>query len=506
MRIQRDFLYFLLIFFISLTLSGTLSQANFPPYGMHQGAQADRASIALNYFQESMDFFLPRVMENRASDGICGLEFPLMPYISALFYKVFGFHDVLYRIIILVLWFFGQLAAWKITAYTIPKLLHRSFFHLLWTSSPLLFFYSFNFLPDIPALSFTLIAWHFFLEHQNGKLIQRNFHLFLLFSALSGLLKVTFLVNFIAAIIITWKTLNLNERIKLLIPVLLVGCWYSYSSYLTKTTYNQHFLQQINPPKNIAELIENSRFAMDTWMDQIYPRNFLLLFAVVLLISAQQFNKNHIYLKISGLLFGGFLAVFLLFNRQFRFHDYYFIQAFPLIFFSLLYLYETHLKNKLVYTGFISILALIGLFVTPFYHFSHAKNILRRTLTPKDYYNQSYFSNFNEFQNIRAQLDSLDPSRKKEIIFAFDPTPNTGLYLLQRQGIRLAPDFDSAICRDVINQKLKTDPNTLKLMIINDLYSLPKDHFIHDFIKSEGDQSGLRIYSLSSAAERDILP
>lgn len=498
MKLNRDTLWFLAIFALSTIVSGTLIQSNFPPYGMHQGAQADRACIALNYFQESMNFFLPRVMENRAADGICGLEFPILPYITACLYKVFGFHDVIYRLLLLTLWFFGQRAAWKMSSLIIPKLTHRAFFHFLWTSSPLLFFYSFNFLPDIAALSFSLIAWHHFFEFKNGKLINHNFHLFLLFSALSGLLKVTFLINFIAAIIIQWKQLNIPSRLKLLLPVLAVGTWYFYSAQLTKSTYNLHFLQQMNPPSSMAELIENSRYALDTWMDQIYPRNFLLVFVIIMLISAQQFNRQSDLLKISGLLFGGFLSVFLLFNRQFRFHDYYFIQAFPFIFFGLLYLYETHLKNKLIYTGLISILALVGLFITPFYQFSHAKNIVRRTLTPKDYYNQSFFQDFTSFEKTKRVLDSIDPTRKKEIIFAFDPTPNTSLYLLQRQGIRLASDFDSTLCSQIIQEKLKKDPSTLQYLIIQDLYSLSKNHFIRHFIAPQTDESGLKIYTLKN--------
>ena len=58
-----------------------------PVFGMHQGAQADRASVAWNFWYESMNFFEPRVMENRAAEGIAGMEFPIIPYLVALLYK-----------------------------------------------------------------------------------------------------------------------------------------------------------------------------------------------------------------------------------------------------------------------------------------------------------------------------------------------------------------------------------------------------------------------------------
>ena len=39
----------------------------------------------------------------------------------------------------------------------------------------------------------------------------------------------------------------------LLIPFIPIAAWYRYSSYLTNSTYNTHFLQQINPSKSTSE-------------------------------------------------------------------------------------------------------------------------------------------------------------------------------------------------------------------------------------------------------------
>ena len=70
------------------------------PYGMHQGAQADRACVGWNFFHETWDFFLPRVMENRAAEGIAGMEFPILAYLSGIFGQIFGFGFFVHRFLV----------------------------------------------------------------------------------------------------------------------------------------------------------------------------------------------------------------------------------------------------------------------------------------------------------------------------------------------------------------------------------------------------------------------
>ena len=65
-------LLFWAIAFGLFVLFGLYQYLPYGPYGMHQGAQADRVCIGLNYYQESMNFFEPRVMESRNMKGVTG--------------------------------------------------------------------------------------------------------------------------------------------------------------------------------------------------------------------------------------------------------------------------------------------------------------------------------------------------------------------------------------------------------------------------------------------------
>jgi hypothetical protein len=55
----------------------------------------DMASIALNYARDGMSFFHPQVSWGGAGPGYVEMEFPLVPYLTAILFKLFGFHEAL---------------------------------------------------------------------------------------------------------------------------------------------------------------------------------------------------------------------------------------------------------------------------------------------------------------------------------------------------------------------------------------------------------------------------
>lgn len=55
----------------------------------------DMASIALNYARGTMSFLHPQVSWGGAGPGYVEMEFPLVPYLTAILFKVFGFHEAL---------------------------------------------------------------------------------------------------------------------------------------------------------------------------------------------------------------------------------------------------------------------------------------------------------------------------------------------------------------------------------------------------------------------------
>ncbi len=493
MNKRREHLIFFTLAFGLFAYFGLVEYLEYGPFGMHQGAQADRASIAFNYARESMNFLEPRVMENRSMHGITGMEFPIVAYATALLYKIFDYNPFFYRLIEALLFLAGQYAAWKIAGFFITKLTHRILFHILWISSPILIFYSNNFLPEVPALSLSLLAWYQFFRYYYGIEPRKSLLGFTLFSSLAALIKITYLIPIIALflLVLMQKRLKIAEFpqkrrfiVHLLIPILVVPVWYGYARFLTELTYNLHFLQQINPPESIAEFVENSRYALNTWIDGIYPREFIILLLLVWVYTLQrQFRNLDILGWISVGLFFGFLSIFVLFNRQFRYHDYYFVAAIPFLFFTMLYIYKQHLEQRMIFSGVVGIITLVGLFISPIVHARHTKKQVIATYTKGDYYCQNVVTNIEDMEVTRAFINREMGSG--ELIVAFDPSPNTLLYYLERQGIRLAPDFEEILSVGIIQAKLDEKSLAQPYIIINQYFEIPQDHYIHTLIEEK---------------------
>jgi 4-amino-4-deoxy-L-arabinose transferase-like glycosyltransferase len=140
------------------------------PYVDHWSwRQSDVAAIAANFLQNGFRFALPQIDWAGNAPGYVGTEFPILPFIAALCYKVAGVHE-----------WVGRIQAVVFFAVSLPFffLLVREIFGrtaAVWAT----FFYSFapvnvfagrSFMPDVPSLSLAIVGLYFFLRWvQRGK-------------------------------------------------------------------------------------------------------------------------------------------------------------------------------------------------------------------------------------------------------------------------------------------------------------------------------------------------
>jgi 4-amino-4-deoxy-L-arabinose transferase-like glycosyltransferase len=123
--------------------------------------QSDVAAIARNYFQGGFHFAHPQIDWAGDAAGYVGTEFPILPFLAAVCYKMFGVHEWIGRVQALILF-----------AVSLPF-----FFWLVRKISGeiaavwALFFYSFAplgimagrcFMPDMPSLALSIIGLYFF--------------------------------------------------------------------------------------------------------------------------------------------------------------------------------------------------------------------------------------------------------------------------------------------------------------------------------------------------------
>ncbi len=123
--------------------------------------QSDVAAIARNYFQGGFHFAHPQIDWAGDQPGYVGTEFPVLPFLAAICYKIVGVHE-----------WVGRVQAVILFAISLPFffLLVRKLFGET-AASWALFFYSFAplgivagrcFMPDMPSLALSIIGLYFF--------------------------------------------------------------------------------------------------------------------------------------------------------------------------------------------------------------------------------------------------------------------------------------------------------------------------------------------------------
>ncbi|MBS3913356.1 MAG: hypothetical protein KG003_02565 [Bacteroidetes bacterium] len=467
--------FWFLVCWILLSLStGIWQYFNAPPTGIHQGAQTDRACIAWNYYDQSMNFFKPRVMETRLNDGIAGMEFPVVNYSVALLYKIFGPHDIIYRMVVFLIVSAGVYAVFLLSGFFMQRFLSRILLVFSWYLSPIFLYYSFSFLPDTSALSFSMIATYFFIKYLFGIHEKKSIAFYFLFISLAGLIKITFLIIHITCFSILFllrfkptliainKQVTPSQLISVFIPVVPVFSWYFYAAKLTEHTGNTHFLQQINPAKNLHDAGDYMLYAYNTWSNSIYVQfGFISIIVLYIITWIGKRKENPLLATLSALCFGGAVACYFLFQFQFLYHDYYYLIFFPALFLMFLFMQQVYLEGKKIIMGILPFLFLIGFYIFPFLSLSHARYMLKERFRPDSYYFQEAFPEQKHYHNIADVINKFVPKGER-IISAFDPTPNTSLYFMRRQGIRIAGDFSPKLTADII---LDTK---YKYLLIND--------------------------------------
>jgi len=266
---KRSDLFFLILLLI-IGLFYNYQEIIFkPPFSVHFWRQADCASIAYNYSQHGMSFFKPKMhnlMSDNLTTGYNVGECPLIQYLAAILYKIFGFKDFWYRIIITFFYFTGIFALFKICKLLIVDLFWSCTLSLLFFACPNLVFYGNNFISDIPAFSLSLLSWLYFFKFYFNK-NQKHLVISIMLILVASLLKATAGMNLIVIVLIFlfeyFHVVKFNDKIfskiKIFIFSIIVFFAITISWYLYARYYNQvhqktdYFLLGIWPIWSLAK-------------------------------------------------------------------------------------------------------------------------------------------------------------------------------------------------------------------------------------------------------------
>ena len=187
----------LLFFFVMIALSVIMHWQHFSKdiISIHVWRQTQTQSTIDNFYEEDMNILNPRRNDRGNGDGIFRMEFPLMQWIVALNYKIFGQSVLLTRIVMFLTGLLSLLGM-----YVLFKIIFKSHIAGMMAAwalcfSPSFYFYTINPLPDNFALCLAIWSLYFIFKWiKQGKLKNLLIGSFIL--SISSLCKLPFILYY----------------------------------------------------------------------------------------------------------------------------------------------------------------------------------------------------------------------------------------------------------------------------------------------------------------------
>ena len=224
------------IFFIALAIR--LWGVTNPLLDFHAWRQTLTATIAYNFYVDGMNFVTPRL---NMIDSIFHFEFPLFTYLVALLYKIFGFNEILGRLVAIAfsmgsIWFLYLLG--KRYFDETSSLVACALFAVL----PFSVYYSRTFMPESAMIFFSISMVYMFARWLDTRK-WNHFLLASLFSTLAFLVKLPTLYMGAPLLFLAWNKFQgkifYQPLLYIFVIVILIppALWYSYIARLQFETY-----------------------------------------------------------------------------------------------------------------------------------------------------------------------------------------------------------------------------------------------------------------------------
>jgi len=411
-----------------------------PPQGIHFIRQTDCLSFVIGYYKFGMNFFEPKNLNLASEGGKAVSEFPILYYLTACLYFIFGEKEFILRLLNVSIVSVGFFYLFRLLNQFFQSITYAYVFSFLFLSSTVLIYYTNNYLPDAPALGFTLIGWYFLNKFLLTKK-HKSLTISVLFFTFSSLLKITFFMNPITAFLLLLffffsKKITSQELKKTLLPFMIctfiLAVWLIFVIYYNNSNQSTYYSTTIHPIWTLSHKTINDiwKYITEFWYTKYYFQTTFHVFIILVvggLISYKKIKSELLF--ISLFLCVGSVFYILLFYKMFQDHDYYFITLLSAIFFLIVASFQgikerfPKISNHLLVKISFLIICVLSL------NYSKLK------------LNQRYTNNTDDISIIGKKLTTIEPyltsigvEKKAKIIIATDLSQNGGLYFLKRQG------------------------------------------------------------------------
>lgn len=450
---------------------------------IHVWRQTQTQSNIVNFYEEDFNILHPKRNYREDGDGLFQMEFPLMQWLIACFYKLFGNHLIITRICTFVIGIFSVLGMYRLVNNLFGNQLMGLFGAFAFTFSPCFFYYMVNPLPDNFALC--LCIWglaHFFAWWRNP--INKNLILCGLFLALGTSCKLPFVVYYSVPFGYFMLQMLRKESFKRILldgilvgfPLILPTIWYIS---VIPSWHNNGIVQ------GMAENGDSSNKILEyLWHNLIsaLPELLLNYAAVPFFVLGFYFlvkNKafKHQLFPVLVLWSMSVMAYFLFeINMISKDHDYYLFPFYPLLFILVAYGAGQLYQQKVPFIKYAIYIVFLALPVTCFLRMQH------RWDENKPGFNKDLLVHKNELRNA-VPKDAL-------CIIGNDKTGYVSFYYLDKKGWAFHDDqLDAPKLSEMIQKGAQ--------YLYSDSRSLDENPAIIPFLQEKITEKGsIRVYSL----------
>ena len=415
-----------------------------PPQSVHIWRQTNCLSLTLNYHQYDLPFLEPEMHNQFGGGGYSGKaagEFPIIYYLVAKLWDVFGAHEWIFKLVQIIILFSGLYALFHSLIYVLKNQFLAAFVSLLVFTSPMIVFYGPNYLPDVPSLSFVFIAWYFIFRYL-GKRKSINLWFSALMFCLAMLLKITAAISFIAFggwILMELLFMKKEQRIfcfrwKDTVPFILalvpVVLWYVYVEHYNQTNQGLYSFHGILPiwdmtKEQISRVIEVLDLIYFKEMYLPYTQYLTLAIWLFLIFRIRKLKPVFRYFII--VLPVGMAIELALWFQVFEAHDYYMVNLI-VVFVAVWAIFLDQLTNLKS-----SIKFAVSVLIVAFFTWN--------AVTCRERIENRYVGWMNEMYHQMKAFKEIEPSFREwgiqpedKVISLPDFTFNGSLYYMNRKG------------------------------------------------------------------------
>jgi hypothetical protein len=485
------------------------------PRSVHAWRQTDCLSFTLNYSKEDRGFFEPSMHHiGETGDGKTVSDFPLVYFLIGRLWRITGQHEYLFRGFVMLLFF----SALFLVQRTLLSMYKDPFYSiavpLILFSSPVLVYYSNNFLMNLPAFSLALIGWYFFFQfYQNSRI--KYLWLAMAFFTLGGLLKISALLSFFAILGIYAIELTgiyqfrkerrvfpdlKNSLYPFLMLIVLVASWVLFVTRYNSVNNSSYFLVGIMPVWDFTwpEIYKKYHDISTHWLYHNYPGYFqaiIFIFWLVMLMLPRKNNRVFYYLNVVLAL--GVLSYLLLFYQVIAGHDYYWIDLFILLTIALVsFIFFLKQNLPLLYRWGRVVLLVLLVF-----------NVIYCREKIHERYHGAYMNFYDDYlKDFRASIPynrSLGIEREDYVISMPEGTINASLYLMDQKGwTTYAKNFESI---DFYYDRISRGA---KYLFVSDTSLLSQEYLAPFIAEPMGQFKSISIFDLRNVPvpEREAAP